>query len=138
MRLFDVPLLRFHRHCHSCAALCAAIAVAIRRVDISRHWTLIEGLLACHKLWMLGTVLDSTIGLLLLHLGKQFDRAVTASSESLTAELKCLFLLALDVVLLFEKARLSELLLVKLHLSYTSTVVAIPDYKEIFLRLRLL
>ena len=63
---------------------------------------------------------------------------MTASSESLTAELKSLFLLALDAVLLLEQARLSELLLMKLHLSYTSTVVAVPDYQKIFLRLRLL
>ena len=63
---------------------------------------------------------------------------MTASSESLTAELKSLFLLALDGVLLFKKARLSELLLMKLHLSYTSTVVGVPNYQKIFLRLRLL
>ena len=46
MRLFYVPLLRCHLHFHSCAALCAPITVAVRRVDLSRQWALIEGLLA--------------------------------------------------------------------------------------------
>ena len=63
---------------------------------------------------------------------------MTASSKSLTIKLKSLFLLALNAVLLLEKARLSELFLMQLHLSYTSTVVAVPDYQKIFLRLRLL